>query len=241
MGHKKRKLQKCNLCHTFSDLRHSHILPEFFYLTIYDKKHRAIVDSSDKTSKMRIEQKGIREYLLCERCEQRFSKYELFAAPIIKLIPELINEGTNHILEIPHIDYKIFKLFHMSLLWRASISNNFMFSKVNLGNDEERLRRMLLDENPGEVEEFACVMLVQRNPQIIHRLIMSPTTDFISNTPCFRFQTGSLFWYFTIDASRLTKNMLLITKENILRAYVAPWAEESYTYNVSKLLKHKYK
>lgn len=51
----------CKLCKTESELRFSHILPEFFYSNIYDELHRTlkIIGESEK-----IIQKGLREYLL---------------------------------------------------------------------------------------------------------------------------------------------------------------------------------
>ncbi len=85
MADKNTKPQTCRLCKKITQLKNSHILPEFFYQTIYDNKHRTIFDSSEKYSKARYQQKGIREPLLCENCEQQFSKYERIVAPIIKL------------------------------------------------------------------------------------------------------------------------------------------------------------
>jgi hypothetical protein len=61
----------CKLCQLEKQLRRSHILPEFMYENLYDEKPRRFhtlnidLDDTSKSSK-KIEQKGIREFLLCD-------------------------------------------------------------------------------------------------------------------------------------------------------------------------------
>ena len=68
---------KCKLCLRESDLRYSHIIPEYFYKPMYDSKHRFMQISTVQEYPTTFLQKGVREYLLCNRCEEQFSKYEL--------------------------------------------------------------------------------------------------------------------------------------------------------------------
>ncbi len=70
---------------------------------------------------------------------------------------------------------------------------------------------------------------------------MSPARDHISETPCFRFQTGAMFWYFIQNASSLEESLIITSKENTLRVYVAPWPEDEVIYNISKLITKKYR
>lgn len=70
---------KCRLCEEDKELRNSHILPKFMYQNLYDAKPKRFytlkvdLDNSHKSRK-KIEQKGIREYLLCGDCEVLLSK-----------------------------------------------------------------------------------------------------------------------------------------------------------------------
>jgi len=78
----------CKLCLHEKELRHSHILPEFMYQNLYDqapKRFYTLTVNLDKAeeSKKKIEQKGIREYLLCGDCEVQLSKFENYAAETI--------------------------------------------------------------------------------------------------------------------------------------------------------------
>jgi hypothetical protein len=44
-------------------------------------------------------------------------------------------------------------MFHLSLLWRMSVSKHPYFKEVSLGPHEEVLRRMLLEARPGEPDQ----------------------------------------------------------------------------------------
>jgi hypothetical protein len=67
-------IQICKLCQLERKLRRSHILSEFMYQNLYDENprrfHSLNIDLNDMSKSFnRIEQKGIREFLLCEQCE----------------------------------------------------------------------------------------------------------------------------------------------------------------------------
>ena len=174
---------KCALCQQVAVLRKSHIIPEFLYGTLYDEKNRFNTFGKTGKPEVGIEQKGFRERLLCDYCEQRFSRHEGVAAlfyygtveafaaqqsvvnyrgglkftriskdaqPTMDVIPEL--------LLVEGVDYPALKLFLLSLLWRMGVSRLHFFREVELGPHESRLREMLLKNDPGEPDEYACQM-----------------------------------------------------------------------------------
>ena len=141
-------IKKCKLCHLDKKLCNSHIIPESAYGNIYDDKHR-ILEVSNIQEKLPKHQKGLRESLLCKDCEQHLNKYESYFADKWfqnQLIPTRMPE---EMLTINGLDYNLFKLFHMSILWRAGIASRDEFVKVKLGNHEERLRQLVLADDPG--------------------------------------------------------------------------------------------
>jgi len=73
----------CRLCLKPSILRNSHILPEFLYSEVYDEKHRGIAVSQERDT---VFQKELREYLLCQSCETKLSRYEKYAKETIEKI-----------------------------------------------------------------------------------------------------------------------------------------------------------
>ena len=51
-------------------------------------------------------------------------------------------------------DYNKFKLFVLSLVWRASVSRQDIFENVSLGPYEEELRKVILNEVETPVDRF---------------------------------------------------------------------------------------
>jgi hypothetical protein len=155
----------CALCNRESSLEESHILPNFLYSAIFEEGYGVELDIARKTEGRR--RSGYSEPLLCRECEARFSKLETYFAdvwqhPTKRIRPEAIEEGT---LEITGFEYRRFKLFHLSLIFRMGVSNLAPFSNIRLGPRLERLRSMLLDEDPGEPDEFALFGSALRDPQ----------------------------------------------------------------------------
>lgn len=148
----------CALCLQQAVLKHSHIIPESCYKPIYGDKHRMITFDPKDVDQHYFEQKGLRSYLLCGKCEQYLN--DNFEKPFHKSWHE-----TNIVDHFPAnakiadttVDYVAFKLFHLSVLWRASVSDHPGFSKVSLGPHAEAIRRMLLNMDPGEPWQYPIV------------------------------------------------------------------------------------
>jgi len=134
----------CRLCKNDEPLQNSHVIPEFLYRPSYDAKHRIGVVKAG-LPRMQLRQKGIREPLLCRQCEQLLN--DRYEQPMSKawreFLPDEIDRDS-HLID--GIDYGAFKLFHLSVLWRASVAQGPEWSKVSLGaRHEECLRAALLE------------------------------------------------------------------------------------------------
>src|SRR5829696_2805371 len=123
------KLGICKLCKNEKLLAESHIFPEFFYGPTYDEKHRFVSITTHPQHKPKLIQKGFWEHLLCEACEQQISRYETYAANILTNC-DTYRTKDNKAIVIPNLNYKLFKLFGLSLIWRSHISNNHVFKLV---------------------------------------------------------------------------------------------------------------
>ena len=192
---------QCALCLRERDLKRSHIIPEFLYESLYDDKHRLQILSVLPDEKNQLKQKGERERLLCDGCEAQFSRYERYASLILgsKLPIKVEREG--NLLTLFGLDYKKFKLFQLSILWRAGISTLPLFSRVQLGPHAERLRVMLLAEDPGLPEQYACIMWLLAAPEgIVPALIMQPTRVRMFEKPAYKFTMGHLMWVYFVSS-----------------------------------------
>ena len=117
---------KCRLCGSqVPSLRNSHIVPEFLYKDLYnDKGHMmAIRPPHAQHRPWRALQKGVSEKLFCESCEQHFNDH--FEKPFLRQWLETrLPDPWVHDREIriQVDDYPSFKLFHLSVLFRAGIA-----------------------------------------------------------------------------------------------------------------------
>ena len=167
----------CALCKANGDLQNSHIIPEFFFKLIYDPKPRRFhVVSATPSERDRFEQKGLRERLLCRACEQKFGQWENYAktALVDSKGVRIVQRNDNVLFQ--NIDYKTFKLFQLSLLWRMSVSTLDFFKEVALGPHEERIRQALLTDDPLGHDQYPCWLIaVQLNGKPHVDWIMEPS------------------------------------------------------------------
>lgn len=209
----------CELCCKEKELRHSHILPEFMYQNLYDTSPKRFytlnvdLDNSDN-SKRKIEQKGIREYLLCGDCEVQLSKYENYAAETIyaknlgnKATIKKANETPDQqyfTYEYEGFSYSDFKLFLLSLLWRVIVSKSFNTPEV----DEkiiEQLRLAVHNQDPLDFDDFGCLLQVikYKKGQIAGGFILDPFLTKNDNSPILNILIDGFMYSFYLNSKQL--------------------------------------
>lgn len=138
----------CALCRSPAPLCNSHILSEFLYKPSYDAKHRLHLISTDPALEPGFEQKGLREQMLCKKCETQFSRYEKHAEQVLFGAKKVTTASPEGLGVLYAVDYIRLRLFLLSLIWRMHESNLDFFSEVDLGPHAEALRSTLLAEEP---------------------------------------------------------------------------------------------
>src|SRR5574337_1403481 len=108
----------CALCGEPHQLANSHIIPEFLYKSLYDELHRFHVLSLIPDQGNSLKQKGIREPLLCQGCEQKFSVWERYASLALEGGVDLTYRRERNLVYISGLDYAKFRLFQLSIVWR---------------------------------------------------------------------------------------------------------------------------
>ena len=152
---------RCKLCLEARELCRSHVLPEFGLDGLYSDPTRprrflALSGNPEPHAHgVKIEQKGLRERLLCAECETRLSRFETYVSRLLRDGLSLPTPGT---MKRNLADYSLLKSFQFSLLWRTHLSTARMFQVVDLGPHADRIRRMLLDENPGTARQYPCAI-----------------------------------------------------------------------------------
>lgn len=192
----------CKLCGRMEKLCNSHILPEFLYKDVYDQNPKRFdVISTEPSVRNRFEQKGIRERMLCEECEGKLSKHEDHARRVIFGGREISNQEKLEQVILGKTDYRNFKLFLLSILWRAGVARHKDFDQVELGHHEGILRRMILDGNPGEPHQYGCLIsrfLCEGKP--LAGFIHTPEEISLRGHTCYRFIFAGHMWVFFLSS-----------------------------------------
>lgn len=164
----------CKLCQQEKQLiGKSHIIPDFLYkyAGLYDEKHRMrsfSVEDVINGKPPSLPQSGVHEGgLLCAECDnQRLgTKLEDYAKKAIygggKLMEKecpICTNYTNASGELfaicENLDYTKYKLFLLSILWRAGISSRPFFNEINLNEHEEILREMIFNNDPKNFNDY---------------------------------------------------------------------------------------
>jgi hypothetical protein len=171
----------CALCLNERPLVRSHVLPEFLCEQTYTAKHAALSFNSD-LAHVRILKKGVREPLLCVGCERILKEYEdYFAIDWLQArrIPNPLPEGAVE-LRFEGLDYRRFKLFHLSIAWRTGVAAGQDYAPIALGEHGEPLRSMLIKGDPWAIDSypvFGCVLRMRSQPRAAMGVIALSTTQ----------------------------------------------------------------
>lgn len=155
----------CILCQQPKPLCDSHVIPEFAFRCLYDEKHRAVVFAPLRPENDRFLQKGLRDRLLCKCCEGLLN--DNFEKPFLA---RWIDGNALSALDgkkagtLTAIDYTAFKLFHLSVLFRAHHATIPNFAEVDIGSRASVIRDMLLNRKAGRQWEYPVVCSAIEKP-----------------------------------------------------------------------------
>ena len=74
--------------------------------------------------------------------------------------------NTKAAYKIDKYGYKQLKLFFLSILWRASISSQTFYSKIQIGPHENIIKKMIADADPGEPFDYAVSLAKFSDPRV---------------------------------------------------------------------------
>ena len=194
-----------------TSLCNSHIIPAFLYKQGYDGNGQILALKKGVIKPKNLQHQEAYEKLLCSECDGKVlnQKYETPFQKfwyLDKTLPTTINKDY---LEINNVDYASFKLFHLSILWRASISSLKSYKFVSLKRKhEERIRKMLWNNDPGQPNEyqiFGTLLLSPGTNKVLDGFIMSPIVAIYEGTPVYMFVFGGCVWQYVIGNRPIEK------------------------------------
>ena len=175
---KKSKIEKCSLCLQEKELlKKSHIIPDFWYRNsgIYNKHHKIHkFEIQEYLNSRKISFVSSGEYengILCKDCDNKIiGNLETYGRKVLygglsKSEYIVCNNYKNSIDGFEFsvcegVNYHKFKLFLLSILWRASISNRKTFREAKLDSENnELIRKMIFTGDAGKINQFPIVVM----------------------------------------------------------------------------------
>jgi hypothetical protein len=217
---------QCILCQSSTTLCESHIVPEFCHKPIYDEKHRAYTFSPVTPEKTRFMQKGIRSRLLCAGCERDIN--DNYEKPFREFWVDgdvLAPLATAALLILKNVPYTSFKLFHLSVLLRASASDHPNFKEVELGAAASEIRQMVREGDPGPESRYQIVCSAVGRPDggIWHDLIGPAHRVTVGGARAFYFTFCGAQWFYYVEGTTPEVDKLCLKQSGVLPIVKKPW------------------
>ena len=230
----------CNLCKEEKELiNKSHIIPDFMYRNsgMYDEKHRMNSFTKEdilNNRKIIKLQTGVYDGgILCAKCDNELiAQYEKYASMAIygqniqeEFCPDCINYGdTKPVFTIcKNVDYEKYKLFLLSILFRASLSKDDFFNEVSLSNENsELLRQMIYNGNPGNHNDFPfLVSTFASSEEITPDIFINPARVYKDGfvTYTFVFAGMSYIFYEGTGLDTSSFDFLTMKSDNVLKIF----------------------
>ncbi len=193
---------KCHLCTADHKLIKAHIIPESFFRPLRSGKRVPELHSNIEVEYPKKSPVGIYDTsILCSKCDNFIGNWDNYAQQLLlKDFNEdlAVYDGSKKVAyKIDTFDYKKLKLFFLSVLWRASISSQPFYKRINLGPYECIIREMILKETPGAEEYFSVVLAKFSDPNVTG--ILDPHKDKFDGVNFYRFYMTGFVIYIKVD------------------------------------------
>lgn len=152
----------CTFCGQVKKLIQAHVIPEAFFRRLREgKRAPLLLRQHDYPKRAPI---GVYDAeMLCADCEAQFGAWDDYAQG---LLSDDLPEGTALRDEhgevigwvVRQYRYDLLKLFFISLVWRASVSRQPFYRRIDLGPFEPRAKALIAARDPGPPEAFGVVL-----------------------------------------------------------------------------------
>jgi hypothetical protein len=227
----------CKGCGHDKKLVKSHIIPAAFFRDLKDGEDHLKLVSGGQIGVAKRSRTGIYDKsILCNDCEDKFQVLDSYAATTL-IERRSLEPVTNGIhtagYTVNGVDCDLLKRFFVGVLWRASISTNEFFAKVNLGPLEELAKRIAWAETPSAEDEFSYALGLFDDEGTLSKVILDPHPERFNDIRYYRFYLAGYVLYIKASSRSTPKTFKnLIPKENKLIIISRGQIEKSKEYSV---------
>lgn len=154
---------KCKLCFRDKKLINAHIIPRsFFDLTADSAEPNKLIFSTPGVFPKRSPKGVYDREILCAECEAAFSKCDDYGFRFLvrgfDTAQPIMRNGVAFAYNLGRCDYNSLMMFFLSIIWRAHHSSHAMFSEVNLGPYEPKIKRIILDRDVTKDPHYSVAL-----------------------------------------------------------------------------------
>ncbi|BCS98646.1 hypothetical protein DSLASN_42780 [Desulfoluna limicola] len=226
----------CKGCGKTDKLIKAHIIPESFFRGLRgEKKPIKIISNTPGIYPKRTPVGVYDENILCRECEDKFQEIDNYGHKILianELQHEKLYQNRKLVgYKIHNVNQKLLKLFFISILWRASISTHYFYSKVDLGKLENQAKELIWNMHTGGDDDFSFV-LSRFDDDLAGRSILDPHKERWFGVNYYRFYLYGFTLYIKSDSQRTPKkwqqfmpiddSLIVISRGNIKRTKEYP-------------------
>jgi hypothetical protein len=195
----------CRFCGEDKRLIKAHIIPAAFFRRLRDGQDPPRLLTSKEGEYPKRMPIGIYDPdILCNDCEMQFGDWDGYAQELLgeelKDSSPMAVDGKIVAHEIREYNYRLLKLFFISLLWRASVSGHPFYSRISVGHYEQLAKSLIEVRDPGYEDDFSVLIAKFDHP--IGDTILDPHRDRYDGVNYCRFYLGSYVAYIKTDKKK---------------------------------------
>lgn len=156
----------------------------------------------------------------CQSCETKYGGWDNYAIDVLRTpLEKFLVPPSAYELKIDKPEE--LKLFFISLIWRASTSNQRLFNNVSLGGFANLAKSLLVSSSPGSVEHFSTIISFTDADEL---LIAEPIKVRYSGVLFYRFYLGRFTADIKVSSQPTPKELLsaVIGQKEILAILRTP-------------------
>ena len=172
-------------------------------------------------------QDGWKEHLLCRDCEGRIGKWEKIVSEELRgkrramaawrivhdespiWLPPMAQRPPLEMLEAVDCDYRAWRLFLLSLLWKMAKAKHDAFKPVRLSEeDTATIQGMLVRGEPGEPMDYPCWMyILALEGKPMKAFVSAPHETRFERHVAFELAFGGLGWLYIVGKAVKSETM----------------------------------
>lgn len=199
----------CRLCLNAGKLVKAHAIPEAFFRELREDSKAPIIISGSPSAFPKKAPIGVYdEGSLCDQCEPKFAAIDDYGIQVLlKRLDELFIpvSGSAGVVayQASGIDQEVLLRFLVATLWRAAVSTQTFYRRVELGPYEDTARRVILNPQSPLPAVFGAALsrwTVDEESQFKSGAPMDPFREKWDGVNAYRLYLGEVVAYVRVDS-----------------------------------------